>query len=312
MSGLDLFSGLIGAVIGGQLTSQIQKMDSLDSKSGWRQKLFDLASKEKIDIGDVYLLRTTLRYTKNDKGCYEKYSFKYMSNQITSFCEEIIKNNITNDERLYSTKKTNSFQIKKSEDVFYKLHEYNEVVTIEESELFNKHEKEIVRIYARYLLKNHWEVYSSKVLFLNNNFKISTSAELGKKTEALVRREYRRMNMLDKNNDRLSDQEKKDIEREIDAKFESEVIFTKKGLTFPFWIMLAVTLSMLLLTIIVSQNMNFNISFKMNDEGGFFKAVFWDNYIYWCILLSGFFCSLTIYLYMNRNKEKKKIFLKSK
>lgn len=209
MSGLDLFSGLIGAVIGGQLTSQIQKMDSLDSKSGWRQKLFDLASKEKIDIGDVYLLRTTLRYTKNDKGCYEKYSFKYMSNQITSFCEEIIKNNITNDERLYSTKKTNSFQIKKSEDVFYKLHEYNEVVTIEESELFNKHEKEIVRIYARYLLKNHWEVYSSKVLFLNNNFKISTSAELGKKTEALVRREYRRMNMLDKNNDRLSDQEKR-------------------------------------------------------------------------------------------------------
>lgn len=85
---------------------------------------------------------------------------------------------------------------------------------------------------------------------------------------------------------------KKDIEREIDAKFESEVIFTKKGLTFPFWIMLAVTLSMLLLTIIVSQNMNFNISFKMNDEGGFFKAVFWDNYIYWCILLSGFFVHL--------------------
>lgn len=57
--------GAIVAVLGVFLTNNVTKMNELDSKSRWRNKLFDLASKDYMTLDDVYLLRATLRYKKH-------------------------------------------------------------------------------------------------------------------------------------------------------------------------------------------------------------------------------------------------------
>lgn len=153
---LDLFSGFIGAIIGSLISINVQKMNELDSKSGWRKKLFELASKDKMSLDDVFLLRTTLRYTKHS-GPNEAYSFKFMSNQITDFCESIIS--------------------------YYENNESADSSTM----ITNKYDREKIRIYARYLLKNHWEVFSSKILFLSYEFKLSKEHEFGRNTDTLIR-----------------------------------------------------------------------------------------------------------------------------
>lgn len=169
--GLELFSGLLGAVIGSLLSNNVQKMNELDSKSGWREKLFDLASKDAMFLNDVYLLRTTLRYDKHELP-YARYSFKHMSNQITDFCELLIE-----------------FYEKKDRDDEKKI-----VIS-------DHYDREKIRIYARYLLKNHWEVFSKKVFFLSNEFKLSKEHEIGKKTCKLIE-QITIKQLEDKTNDR--------------------------------------------------------------------------------------------------------------
>lgn len=162
---MDFYDGFIGAVVGGALaligvliTNQSQKMNDLDSKSEWRKKLFELASKDVMTLNDVYLIRTTLRYKKHEKP-YRTHSFKYMSNEIHTFCDNLI-----------------DFYAEKS---IYELKESSETIV-------NFYDREKIRIYARYLLKNHWEVYSSKILFINNNFKLNQEHQIGKDTSALI------------------------------------------------------------------------------------------------------------------------------
>lgn len=96
----------------------------LDGSSEWRKKLFAACSKEKIDMSDVHLLRTSLRYKKY-KGKTKNYSFNWFSNESIRFCNSLIAKScfIENRELEYE-------------------------------------EQEIVRSIIRCLLKNHWEYRS--------------------------------------------------------------------------------------------------------------------------------------------------------
>ncbi|MDQ8644361.1 hypothetical protein RG601_04835 [Enterococcus sp. FR169] len=155
-----IFSGIIGAIVGGSvslISTNVQKMNTLDSKSEWRKKLLELASKDMMTLDDVYLLRATLRFDKH-KPPYELYSFKYFSNEITIFCDDLVY--------LYSNKRV------MGEPVY----------------IVNDIEREIIRIYARYLLKNHWEVFSSSFFLYNKEFKIKKENEIGRETSELIRR----------------------------------------------------------------------------------------------------------------------------
>lgn len=97
---------------------------TLDGSSEWRKKLFTACSKEKIDMSDVHLLRTSLRYVKY-KDKMKIYSFNWFSNESIRFCNSLIAKScfIKNIELEYE-------------------------------------EQEIVRSIIRCLLKNHWEYRS--------------------------------------------------------------------------------------------------------------------------------------------------------
>lgn len=115
---------LIGFLISVSVNARNMKQ-ILDGSSEWRKSLFRACSKEKIDMNDVHLLRTSLRYIKNPSNPTEL-SFNWFTNQSISFCNDLIASD-------YSKKK-------------FKLNYDNE---------------EIVRLIIRCLLKNHWE-YSNR------------------------------------------------------------------------------------------------------------------------------------------------------
>lgn len=59
-------AALVGAVIE-LIVANMTLKDSLDSKSRWREQLFNVASKDKIELKDVYTLRTALRFEIKEK-----------------------------------------------------------------------------------------------------------------------------------------------------------------------------------------------------------------------------------------------------
>lgn len=151
------------ALLGTMFSNKKQLNDSLDSKSGWRKELFDVASKEEISKGDLQRIRSALRIFKHNQRLV-KYSFDWMTNFmiivldcfIGSSKEEkntqsvpILQNNID----LY-TKKNNVFGImvesSRTEGTFVSQGQLNDYVC-------PGYIQDITRIFARYLLKNHWD-----------------------------------------------------------------------------------------------------------------------------------------------------------
>lgn len=130
----DLISGLIGALIGGAVStfSDINKLnDSLDSKSGWRKELFNVASKEDIGFDEVYRVRAALRLEKNDKDNKNTtlipYSFSWMNDIMIDYLENLMEQNRNGCNKIDPTN------------------------------------QEIIRIFCRFLLKQHWE-YRGRLL----------------------------------------------------------------------------------------------------------------------------------------------------
>lgn len=95
-------------------------LDNLDSKSEWRKTLFLIAGKEEIKIGDVYQLRAALRYT--EKGNPQTY-FDRMNVIMIKYCKYLI------------------FKFNKNPGITS----------------FTLDSQESIRVFARYLLKDHWE-----------------------------------------------------------------------------------------------------------------------------------------------------------
>lgn len=76
-------------------TKSIQRglLDSLDSKSEWRKNIFLVASKSKLTLSQIYLVRTVLRYDpKSDavlldvNSIEEELNFDNMTKTMIDFC----------------------------------------------------------------------------------------------------------------------------------------------------------------------------------------------------------------------------------
>ncbi|AVQ33356.1 hypothetical protein C7J88_03785 [Staphylococcus muscae] len=93
LKGTESFYVAIATLIAGLLAyhyttynNQQQLINSLDSKSGWRKSLFELAEKHDIVPEDVQGLRTTLRFNYKDNA---KTYFDVMTKIIILYCEGI-------------------------------------------------------------------------------------------------------------------------------------------------------------------------------------------------------------------------------
>lgn len=128
-------SAVIAAVVTSIFNSFNNKkilQDSLDSKSGWREELFKVASKTIITSDDIYLILAALRYKPHkDIGFDENEgpkNFKEMTKYIYCYLSKIIEN--------------------------------PELIEVSKEEGLNplsKNEADKVRLLAKYLLKHHWE-----------------------------------------------------------------------------------------------------------------------------------------------------------
>lgn len=117
---------------------KMNMLDHLDDKSEWRKKLLELAGKHPMKVGDIHELRAFVRFDKNDN--HDKYHF-YHNKELTPF-QNITDAIIGYRDYLYDFDIINNTKNDKQEI---------------NQELSEKH-AEMIRIFARYLLANHWEI----------------------------------------------------------------------------------------------------------------------------------------------------------
>lgn len=119
-------------------------LNELDSKSEWRKKLFDIAGKEMIEVGDVFQLRAGLRFTEKKFNKLDTY-FDKMNFIIIQYCKLITKEcdikTLTENTILYEDKK----------------------LTLQS--------QETIRLFCRYLLADHWEKNQNKHFKFNDEKK---------------------------------------------------------------------------------------------------------------------------------------------
>lgn len=119
------------------LANRLTLNDSMDSKSKWREHLYDIASKDKIELADIYRIRASLRYHPRSYSETNKWSFSWMSSLISNLCDEYFVGVYTSSRNRKSAQ-TNATVLPEND--------------------------EIVRIICRYLLKVHWEARQRMVV----------------------------------------------------------------------------------------------------------------------------------------------------
>lgn len=157
---ISLFISLLAVVISFNNTRR-NMLDSMDSKSEYRKKLFEASAKKNINDEDYLFLRSTMRYKAKTENLsplffndFEKFKnkkdkslqpFDYMTAFIIKFCE-------TNDQ-LIKTKDC------KNNDVFICKNPEN------------------FRILCRYVLKHHWESNNHSIFQYKAEDKFSLMSE---------------------------------------------------------------------------------------------------------------------------------------
>lgn len=146
-------------------------LNSLDSKSEWRKKLFEIAGKNDIKLDDIYQLRAALRFNSKNVTDEKLSDFDKVNIIIIEYCKKLTnENNIKN--MVYDK------QIK-------------------------LHDKEIIRLFCRYLLADHWEKnHNRKHIFKNKN-----------KEKELCNYTLSEFNLLFKNNKESSDNFESNFEK---------------------------------------------------------------------------------------------------
>ncbi|NQN49724.1 hypothetical protein HPA16_05125 [Streptococcus suis] len=132
--------------------------DSLDTKSGWREKLFAVASKYELTLDDAQTVRTALRIFPNFEKV-ERHSFTWFSNIMIVHLDKYILSRdklevVTVEDDKSST--TNG-QIKVGG---LQLFEKSEEI-IQKSKKLNTMNSQFVRLFAMFLLKYHFDYRSA-------------------------------------------------------------------------------------------------------------------------------------------------------
>lgn len=152
----EFFSAFIGAVVAAFITYLVSNRDlsdSLDSKSEWRKKLFEVASTYELTLDHAQTVRATLRFLPQDKAV-EEYSFAWFSNIMTKHLDDYILSGAYQKEK-------ESWEIRKkikgldTQCIEIEELKENKISTLE------AFDTKIVRLFAMFLLKYHYENISS-------------------------------------------------------------------------------------------------------------------------------------------------------
>ena len=125
----ELLSGLIGALITALISIYISlqsRNSSLDGSSKWREGLLDVASKYKLNIDDAQRVRASLRMFKYNEDKVVYFSFDWLTNIMISELERILLIVPEDDRKYYLDSK----------------------------------DAKVVRLFANFLLKYHYEYQS--------------------------------------------------------------------------------------------------------------------------------------------------------
>lgn len=183
-----VIAALVAAFVA-YLVSNRDLSDSLDSKSEWRKKIFEVASTYELTLDHAQTVRATLRFLPQDKAV-EEYSFAWFSNVMTKHLDDYIL--------------SGKYQVeeKKSWENTKKIKELNtqciEIEELKENKL-RAFDTKIVRLFAMFLLKYHYENISSmgpkEYLFIGKRNKNKTYnpivAEVYYKYIELIKEEFK-------------------------------------------------------------------------------------------------------------------------
>lgn len=219
-----LVNRIIPLVLTFYLANRLTLNDSMDSKSKWREHLYDIASKDKIELADIYRIRASLRYYPRSYSETNKWSFSWMSSLISNLC----------DKYFVGVYKNSNIQL------VNKPH-YN---ILPEND-------EIVRIICRYLLKVHWEARQRMVMIRKRDLmNVREGAYKGeaKQTVKLILKQVNKMSRKDP-------QKATEIIELLEKALEKENNYTKKIKTFKTIVSTIVSLSFAVLILSVAYKL---------------------------------------------------------
>lgn len=230
---------IVGAIIGAvatlaavilafYLANRLTLNDSMDSKSKWREHLYDIASKDKIELADIYRIRASLRYYPRSYSETNKWSFSWMSSLISNLCDKYLVGVYRNSRNRKRKRKRKSSQTN----------------SLPEND-------EIVRIICRYLLKVHWEARQRMVMFRRRDLmNVDDDIPQGeaKQTVKLILEQVNKMSRKDP-------QKTTEIIELLEKALKEEKDYTKKIKTFKTIVSTSVSLSFAILILSVAYKL---------------------------------------------------------
>lgn len=150
----EILAAFIGAVVAAFVTYLVSNRDlsdSLDSKSEWRKKLFEVASTYELTLDHAQTVRATLRFLPQDKAV-EEYSFAWFSNIMIKHLDDYILRGKYQVEEKKLWEKTKKIKGLGTHCI--------EIEELKENKL-GVFDTKIVRHFAMFLLKYHYENISS-------------------------------------------------------------------------------------------------------------------------------------------------------
>lgn len=149
----EILAAFIGAVVAAFVTYLVSNRDlsdSLDSKSEWRKKLFEVASTYELTLDHAQTVRATLRFLPQDKAV-EEYSFAWFSNIMIMHLDKYILN------KEYQLEQKEVCKTSKKTDVFHIPLLNTEELKEKKISPLTDFDTKIVRHFAMFLLKYHYE-----------------------------------------------------------------------------------------------------------------------------------------------------------
>lgn len=259
----------------------------MDSKSGWRKELMDIASKDKITLADIYRIRASVRYYPHQTPT--RLSFRWMTNLIIKLCDEYFVG-------IYKDKRFRIYECENGDNLTSKV-------------IVSPENDEIVRIICRYLLKYHWEARQKMRIFRRGrdlmNINDDDPSEAAARTIQLILEQVEKMN----NND-----SSKDIKKIIDKTLSEAKCYESESKCFKDKVYAFVWLSVAMLILSLAYTaLHIDKGTEITTSGKF-KIVIENFHIIYKLYCGGplfyilimFFVILLIFLFCNCCSSSKK------
>ena len=288
---ISILVAIMSALLTFYLANRLTLNDSMDSKSGWRKELMDIASKDEITLADIYRIRASVRYYPHLKPT--QLSFRWMTNLIIKLCDEYFV-------EVYKYKKAGTNNGGQNIIIIpsainsnrqFRRRLTNSTVAI------SPENDEIVRIICRYLLKYHWEARQKMRIFRRGrdlmNIDDDKPSEDTARTIQLILEQVKKMNNnQDTNNTQALEKQLKEAFEE-EKKCESSIKIFRTLIWLNFAVLfLNVVYKVFVLYILKSEKIE-----------GVTEFIFWEGTILECIAVLSLI--VTIAVFYNKLYSKK-------